>query len=101
MVNELKRIAELQLSYSSTNTPAMQERGRIITKDFPKLLNEHLNELKPHLGKFGGDLAIEGSDGIGRKTEAPWVRYQAYFFFEVTSVTPSSGGIKKLRPSRL
>nr|WP_281409030.1 DUF3578 domain-containing protein [Mesorhizobium sp. WSM4303] len=27
------------------------------------------------LGPFGGDLLIDASDGIGRKTELPWIRF--------------------------
>ena len=74
MISEIQRIAELQLLYSSENTPEMQERGRIIRRDLPELLRNHLPTLKQSIGRFADDLRIEGSDGIGRKTEAPWVR---------------------------
>jgi len=74
MIQEIQRIAELQLSYSSENTPEMKERGRIIRRDLPELLRGSLPTLKKSIGRFADDLKIEGSDGIGRKTEAPWVR---------------------------
>lgn len=74
MIQEIQRIAELQLSYSSENTPEMKERGRIIRRDLPELLRGSLPTLKTSIGRFADDLKIEGRDGIGRKTEAPWVR---------------------------
>jgi hypothetical protein len=37
--------------------------------------------------EFAGDIAVEGSDGIGRKTEAPWVR----IFSREMSPTPREG----------
>lgn len=74
MIPEIQRIAELQLSYSSENTPEMKERGRIIRRDLPELLRGSLPTLRNSIGRFADDLQIEGSDGIGRKTEAPWVR---------------------------
>jgi hypothetical protein len=74
MIPEIQRIAQLQRQYSSTNTPDMQERGFLIRRDLPELLRGHLGVFKAHLGRFAADLAIEGRDGMGRKTEAPWVR---------------------------
>jgi hypothetical protein len=70
----MKRITELQPSYSSDNTDEMKERGALIRRELPEALRDYLPELRPELGKYGADLAIDASDGIGRKTEAPWVR---------------------------
>lgn len=74
MIYEVHRIAELQLAYASNNTPEMQERGQIIRHDLPALLREYLDVFQASIGRFSEDLRIEGRDGIGRKTEAPWVR---------------------------
>jgi len=74
MIPELKRIAELQLDYSSENTPPMQERCRIIRSDLPAVLQNYRDKFEESLGRFSSGLEIEGSDGIGRKTQAPWVR---------------------------
>ena len=74
MIPELKRIAELQRQYSSSNTSAMKERGRIIRHELPDLLRGYLPDFGADIGRFAEDLSIEGSDGMGRKTEAPWVR---------------------------
>jgi hypothetical protein len=74
MMKIIKRIAELQPSYSSSNTDEMKERGVLIRRELPEALRDYLPELRPNLGKYGADLTIDASDGIGRKTEAPWVR---------------------------
>jgi hypothetical protein len=70
----VRRIAELQLSYSSENTTHMSERGVLIRQTLTQELKEHFDTFKTRLGSFAKDLSIEGKDGIGRKTEAPWVR---------------------------
>ena len=74
MIDLLKRVAELQQYYTSKNTPEMAERGNIIRNEIPLALKEYLETFKIHLGEFSYDLGIEGSDGKGLKTEAPWVR---------------------------
>ncbi|MFY9240302.1 MAG: hypothetical protein WAO78_15770 [Roseovarius sp.] len=74
MKDTLRRICELQPLYSSENTEEMQERGRLIRQvlvDEIKVLKESLARA---LGPYGADLLIEGSDGIGRKTELSVVR---------------------------
>jgi hypothetical protein len=52
----------------------MKERGRIIRHELPDLLRGYLPDFRTDVGRFAEDLSIEGSDGMGRKTEAPWVR---------------------------
>ena len=75
MITEtIKRIAELQLEYSSENTPFMNERGVLIRQTLTGELRDYFDQFRPLLGGFSEDLSIEGKDGIGRKTEAPWVR---------------------------
>jgi len=74
VIEEIRRICELQPEYSSENTPAMEERGRLIRRLLPERIRELEPNLRTALGHFGGDFDVEASDGIGRKTEAPWVR---------------------------
>jgi hypothetical protein len=74
MIDQIKEIAGLQRHYSSDNTPAMERRGHIIRKDLPSSMKVQWEQFKAALGQFSVDMDVEGSDGIGRKTQAPWVR---------------------------
>jgi hypothetical protein len=71
----LERICELQPQYSAENTPEMQERGRLVRNNLRAEIDALRSRLTSALGPFGGDLLVEASDGIGRKTELPWVRF--------------------------
>lgn len=75
MHDTLQRICELQLAYSPDNTPAMQERGRLVRSDLKADIEGLRAPLAAALAPFGGDFLVEASDGIGRKTELPWVRF--------------------------
>lgn len=75
--DSLRRVCELQPAYSSANTDKMQERGRLIRSEIPTALQAMDAELRTALGQFGEQLHVDASDGIGRKTEAPWVRFCA------------------------
>jgi hypothetical protein len=83
----IKRICELQPKYSSSNTPEMQERGNLIRSDLTKELRGRLRDLSQAFDPLFDDLAVEGSDGIGRKTAAPWVR----LYSKAMSPTPRKG----------
>jgi hypothetical protein len=74
MIKEIREIAELQPQYSSENTPEMERRGIIIRSELPDALKSHWSEYTKAIPRYSKDLNIEGSDGIGRKTQAPWVR---------------------------
>lgn len=74
MKNTLRRICELQTSYSSENTTEMKERGILIRRTLVQELKNRRDQLAPALGRFAEDFSVEGSDGIGRKTQLPWVR---------------------------
>lgn len=87
MIETLKRICELQPNYSSENTPAMQERGRLVRQVLPSEFRRFEARLRQALGRFGDDMGIQASDGIGRKTEAPWVR----IFAKSMSPAPTNG----------
>lgn len=80
-------VLALQLDYSSSNTPQMQRRGRIIRTELPKELRVLDEKLRKALGPTGKDLKIEGRDGTGRKAEVPWVR----FFSESRSPSAQRG----------
>ncbi len=71
----LRRICELQTYYSSKNTPEMQERGNLVRQALTGELRELQNTLSEALGPFGSDFHVDASDGIGNKTELPWVRF--------------------------
>jgi hypothetical protein len=74
LVDTLRRICELQPRYSSKNTAEMQERGKLVRRTLVAEVETLAPRLRAEFGLFGDDLIVEASDGIGRKTEAPWVR---------------------------
>jgi|SRR5271166_1436501 len=83
LVEALRRVCALQPLYSPNNTDEMQERGRLIRHTLPDEFNSMSAELVAALGPaFGAEFDVGESDGIGRKTEAPWVRIFA------TSMSP-------------
>lgn len=67
----LQRVLELQPSYSSLNTPEMQERGVLVRRTARSALEQVLQQLD---NAGIADLGVEGRDGTGRKTRIPWVR---------------------------
>ncbi|MFC6463327.1 MrcB family domain-containing protein [Paracoccus aerius] len=87
MRDTLRRICELQPYYSSKNTPEMQERGRLVRQVLTEDIRALRVLLSAALGEFGHDILVEGSDGIGRKTELAWTR----FCSEEMSPRPTDG----------
>lgn len=87
MKSAIKRILELQPLYSATNTAEMQERGKLVRQVLVSEISGLQHKIAPELGKFGQDFFVEASDGIGRKTELPWVR----FCSKLMSPTPRDG----------
>ena len=83
----LRRICELQPSYSPNNTPEMQERGRLVRQELKDAVDSLQTKLAVQLGPYGRDFGVDASDGIGRKTEAPWVRFHS----KVMSPAPTDG----------
>lgn len=75
MHEALTRICELQPAYSSQNTPEMQERGDQLRHSVKPALEALKYRISPRMGRFGDDFHVDASDGIGRKTELPWVRF--------------------------
>lgn len=70
-----------------TNTVEMQRRGLLIRRTLRDDIKAIGDELRAALGIFGPEFDVDASDGIGRKTEAPWVR----FFAKSMAPTPRDG----------
>jgi hypothetical protein len=87
MKRALKRICELQPHYSAENTTEMQERGALLRREIKPAIEALKPSLSAALGRFGDDFHVDASDGIGRKTELPWVR----FCSESMSPRPTEG----------
>jgi hypothetical protein len=87
MYSTLASICELQKQYSSSNTPEMQERGRLVRTVLAQEIRNRLSNIQKAFDSVFDDLAVEGSDGIGRKTEAPWLR----LFSKTMSPNPRQG----------
>ena len=83
----IRRICELQPSYSADNTPAMQERGALVRDTLRTAIQGLQPALSASLQTFGADFDVDASDGIGRKTELPWVR----FYSRSMSPKPTEG----------
>ncbi len=66
----MRRVLELQRSYSSRNTPEMELRGRLVRQDGPRAVKRSLTDLPTLSFK----LDFEGRDGTGLKTRVPWIR---------------------------
>lgn len=87
MKSTIQRICELQPFYSSKNTPEMKERGVLVRQELPSKLRGRIIGLENEFDKIFDDIAIEASDGKGRKTEAPWVR----IYSKAMSPKPTEG----------
>jgi len=53
----------------------MKERGTILRDKLKPAIEALGPTLAASLGRFGKDFEVDASDGIGRKTELPWVRF--------------------------
>ena len=87
MIDDMKEICALQPQYDPRNTPGMQKRGHLIRHAIPDAIRSIEPALCKALGAFGETFDVGASDGIGRKTEAPWVRIYAGSM----SLTPRDG----------
>ncbi len=70
-----KKIFDLQLDWTSDNSPPMQERGKVVRNTLPAALSLYSATLSVAAGPHVSDLKFEGRDGVGRKTTIPWVRF--------------------------
>jgi len=71
---DIESALELQSTYTSKNTEGMAERGRIIRNAMPDWLRENAKGVFEITSREGRTLSVDGSDGIGLKSEVPWVR---------------------------
>jgi MoxR-like ATPase len=65
LATSLQSVLDLQAKFSSQNTPAMKERGKIIRDRIPLQLKQTASS---------HNYRTEGRDGTGLKTRVPWVR---------------------------
>lgn len=70
----LRDVLLLQPQWSSKNTPAMQERGRLVRHDVAGWLRDQLPALRRNVPIEPADWKVQPSDGTGNKNEIPWVR---------------------------
>lgn len=75
-------VLDLQSTWSSSNTPEMQRRGRLVRHTIPTALHEILTAAPP-----GFDWSVEGRDGTGLKTRVPWAR-----IYSRTEAPSATGG---------
>jgi hypothetical protein len=83
----IREVLDLQKAYSHENTEIMQRRGKIVRDMIPQWLETIKPKIVKEMGVSGSDLKFQGKDGIGRKTEVPWVR----FFSESRSPSATEG----------
>lgn len=70
----LQEVLDLQPVWSHLKTPEMDRRGLIVRRELREELESHSYELAQALEPYSEDLAVEGRDGTGPKTEIPWTR---------------------------
>jgi hypothetical protein len=70
----LEEILLLQSEWTSKNTPDMKRRGELVRHECASWLRDQLPRLAHLVPESVQDLAVEGRDGTGLKTEVPWVR---------------------------
>ncbi|MFM9274625.1 MrcB family domain-containing protein [Pseudarthrobacter sp. NKDBFgelt] len=68
----IQEVLSLQAEYSSSNTAAMRRRGALVRKAFSAAISAKAAEVLEATSI--ADLGVKGNDGVGRKTEIPWVR---------------------------
>lgn len=74
MKDILEEVLLLQPDWQSANSPEMQRRGVLVRSEAARWLRDRLPRLAVAASSAVDDLAVEGRDGTGRKTEIPWVR---------------------------
>jgi len=70
----LRQILALQTRWSSENTPEMTLRGKLIRDTLPAWMSERIVEALKTLPVHFQDIAAEGRDGTGLKSQIPWAR---------------------------
>lgn len=70
----IREVLQLQLEFSSENTPAMERRGQLVRNFIPAELRQWQSVSADAVLPFKGRLNVQGKDGTGRKTFVPWIR---------------------------
>lgn len=70
----MAEVLALQLEYTDRATSAMQRRGELVRSSMPAILNDWGVRSVADGGWVPFDAAVHGKDGIGRKSQVPWVR---------------------------
>ena len=96
LTEDISELLSLQTRYQSTNTEEMQRRGFLIRDALPEHIRHNIGRLEPIFSDAGFSFSVEGSDGIGRKVESPWVR----IFDEIVSPSATTGWYVVLHFSR-
>ena len=65
----------------------MKERGHLIRNELPQAIKERIPSLQSAFNVIFDDLETQGKDGMGPKTQAPWVR----LFSKKMSPNPRNG----------
>lgn len=73
LASMLEEVMLLQTQYTNENTPPMERRGVLIRTEIAEWLRGHLGDFATAVPSVK-DLAVKGNDGIGQKSEIPWVR---------------------------
>jgi len=71
---EIEEVLRLQPAWTWRNTPEMERRGVVVRREAAGWLRGELPALSALMPPGVEDLAVQGKDGTGRKTELPWVR---------------------------
>ncbi|WP_226635889.1 MrcB family domain-containing protein [Brevundimonas poindexterae] len=74
MQETLQEILDLQRHYSSADTLEMRLRGKLVRDRLCSEITRVASNIGNALGQYGTDLAVQGSDGAGRKAIVPWTR---------------------------
>eukprot|EP01031_Cornospumella_fuschlensis_P008564 gene8564-10554_t len=82
----LQEVMVLQKVWSVANTPAMARRGEIIRDEIPVHIHGLGDSIAAGLGIARGDFLVRGNDGVGNKSEIPWVRFGSEFHSPKTTV---------------
>jgi hypothetical protein len=98
MKGEIKRICELQPHYSSQNTPEMKGRGVALRSGLKPAIERMESFLAEALGEFRDEFFVEASDGIGLKTELPWVRFSSRRISPYITIARRRKGTVPLQP---
>jgi len=73
--DSIAEVIGLQGQYTSKNTDVMRRRGLLIRHEIPKAATAVVPYLAQRMRVSPQDLVLEGRDGVGLKSEVPWVRF--------------------------